>query len=62
MVIGAGFSDRYLTTEETCDLVKQALDSLAVDDKRVLVLIPDGTRTMPMPLMAELFKADRCLS
>ncbi len=56
MVIGAGFSDRYLTTEETCDLVKQALDSLAVDDKRVLVLIPDGTRTMPMPLMAELFE------
>ncbi|MEN6524749.1 MAG: lactate racemase domain-containing protein, partial [Anaerolineaceae bacterium] len=56
MVMGAGFSDRYLTTEETCDLVKQALDSLAVDDKRVLVLIPDGTRTMPMPLMAELFE------
>jgi nickel-dependent lactate racemase len=56
MVLGAGYSNRYLTDEEICDLVKRALDSLAVDGLRVLILIPDGTRTMPMPLMAALFE------
>ena len=31
--------------------------TLAVDGKRVLVIIPDGTRTMPMPLMYDLLEA-----
>jgi len=37
--------------------MQQGLGSLAVDGKRVLIIIPDGTRTMPMPLMFELFQA-----
>ena len=57
MVIGKGFSDRYLTREEISSVTQQALSSLAVDSKRVLIIIPDGTRTMPMPLMFELFEA-----
>ncbi len=31
--------------------------TLPVDGKRVLAIIPDGTRTMPMPLMYDLLEA-----
>jgi len=57
MVIGKGFTDHYLTEAETGEIVAQALDSLNLDGKRVLIIIPDGTRTMPMPLMFNLFES-----
>ena len=57
MVTGKGSANRYLTSEETNQVVRDGLSSLAVDGKRVLVIIPDGTRTMPMPLMFDLFEA-----
>ncbi len=57
-MIGTGFADRYLTREEVSRVVEEALGSLAVDGKRVLVIIPDGTRTMPMPLMFDLLEAN----
>jgi nickel-dependent lactate racemase len=57
MPVGKGFADRYLTAEETREVVRQGLATLPVDGKRVLVIIPDGTRTMPMPLMYDLFAA-----
>ena len=57
MLIGKGFADRYLAREEISLIVQQALSSVAVDGQRVLIIIPDGTRTMPMPLMFELFEA-----
>ncbi len=56
MVIGKGFTDHYLTEAETGEFVVQALESLQLDGKRVLIIIPDGTRTMPMPLMFNLFE------
>ncbi len=56
MVIGRGFADRYLTDDEVRQIVRAGLDSLTVDGKRVLIIIPDGTRTMPMPLMFGLLE------
>lgn len=56
MVIGKGFSDRFLTDEEASSLVGEALGTLPVNDKRVLIIIPDGTRSMPMPFMYGLFE------
>src|ERR1700753_3161798 len=56
MVIGKGFVDRYLTRDEAADIVQEGLETLAVNGKRVLVIIPDGTRTMPMPLMYDLLE------
>ncbi len=56
MLIGSGFCDRFLTEEETSKIVEEALDSIHLDGKRVLILIPDSTRTMPMPLMFTLFE------
>jgi len=53
---GSGFTDRYLTTTEVRAIVHSGLDSLALAGKRVLFIIPDGTRTMPMPLMFELVR------
>ena len=51
MTIGMGSADRYLTLEQISQVVQEALATLAIDGKRVLVIIPDGTRTMPMPMM-----------
>jgi alpha-D-ribose 1-methylphosphonate 5-phosphate C-P lyase len=51
MVIGKGLNLGYLTDHAIREIVQDALDSLRLDGKRVLVLIPDTTRTMPMPYM-----------
>jgi nickel-dependent lactate racemase len=57
MVIGKGLADGYLTREETSAVVQKGLGTLSMEGKRVLVIIPDGTRTMPLPLMYDLFEA-----
>ncbi len=56
MIIGHGFADRFLTDDETREIVRAGLESLAPDGKRLLFIIPDGTRTMPMPRMFALFR------
>jgi nickel-dependent lactate racemase len=56
MVMGTGFANRYLADDEARQIVRTGLDSLGVDGRRVLIIIPDGTRTMPMPLMYRLFQ------
>jgi nickel-dependent lactate racemase len=52
-VVGRGLEDGCLTPEELVRIVREGLARLPLDGKRVLVLIPDGTRTMPMPFMFE---------
>lgn len=54
MMTGEGYTDRYLTTDDARRIVRAALDPLALDGRRVLAIIPDGTRTMPMPMMFEV--------
>jgi len=56
MVIGKGSASEYLTTSQAREIVAQAVASLPLDGKRVLMIIPDGTRTMPMPMMFDLFE------
>ncbi len=56
MVLGKGSTDRFLTEDETRVIVSEALETLHVEGKRVLILIPDGTRSMPMPMMFNLFE------
>jgi nickel-dependent lactate racemase len=55
-MIGHGSKQRYLTKDEVSAIVGEASTSLAVDGKRVLVIIPDGTRSMPMPMMFDLLE------
>jgi nickel-dependent lactate racemase len=56
MVIGKGFGDRYLSDDEVREVVGQAVDTLRAEGQRVLIIIPDGTRTMPIPQMFSLFQ------
>jgi len=56
--IGLGQPDRFLREEEMRLVVAQAVATGAFADKRVLVLIPDGTRTMPMPRMFQLLEQE----
>ncbi len=53
---GSGFTDRFLSADETREIVRAGLESLPLAGKRVLFIIPDGTRTMPMPQLFGLFQ------
>src|SRR6187549_786513 len=54
--VGQGTDEGYLTRDEIDSVAREGLAALPVDGRRVLVIIPDGTRTMPMPLMFELLE------
>ena len=55
MVFGNGYTDRCMTEREIHDLVAEALAQAKLNGKRVLVIIPDHTRTAPIPLFFRLF-------
>jgi nickel-dependent lactate racemase len=57
-VVGRGLVDGYLVPEEVARLVGEGLATLPLDGQRVLVIVPDGTRTMPMPLMFEILERE----
>lgn len=48
--IGTGNPHQYLSAEQVKSVIIQGLDCLPLAGKRVLVIIPDSTRTMPLPL------------
>lgn len=54
MVLGAGSTTETLAPDVVQSLIAQTCASLPVNGKRVLVIIPDGTRTAPIPLMFRL--------
>jgi nickel-dependent lactate racemase len=56
MTIGKGYTDRYLNNDQIGEIIAEALATVSVEDKRVLIIIPDGTRTMPMPVMFTWFQ------
>src|SRR5712692_11562355 len=58
MVLSKSVADGLLAHDEVRQTVAQAAAELRVDGKRVLTIIPDGTRTMPMPLMFQLFQQE----
>jgi nickel-dependent lactate racemase len=53
-VIGRGLETGFLSEAEVREIAREGLAQLPLDGKRVLVLIPDGTRTMPMPLLFDV--------
>jgi nickel-dependent lactate racemase len=48
---GAGFTDRLLEESEVRRIAEQALGSLDLAGKRVLLIVPDATRTAPVGLL-----------
>ena len=57
-VVWQGRVDGYLSEEEVRRTARQGLERLPLDGRRVLVIIPDGTRTMPMPLMFDILERE----
>jgi len=51
VVTGRGLETGFLSATEVQAIAREGLAQLPLDGKRVLVLIPDATRTMPMPLL-----------
>lgn len=50
--------ERELAADEVHQIVAEAASALNIENKRVLIIIPDGTRTMPMPLMFRLLQEE----
>jgi nickel-dependent lactate racemase len=55
MIEGYGYEDRFLSEAEIRTLASEALARAHLDGKRVLIIIPDRTRTAPIPRMFRLF-------
>jgi len=53
-VVGKGVREGFLAPDVVREVVRDGLNALPVDGRRVLVIIPDGTRTMPMPLLFDI--------
>src|SRR3954465_14162689 len=57
-VAGKGLLEGCLSPEDMAGVAAEGLARLDVDGRRVLVLIPDGTRTMPMPVMFDILERE----
>lgn len=55
--MGAGAAGAYLTAAQAERIVADGLAALPLDGRRLLVIVPDGTRTMPLPLMVDAIEA-----
>lgn len=55
MLIGQGNPHQFLSESEVKGLMQQALAEVDLRGKRVIIIIPDSTRTAPIPLMFRLF-------
>jgi nickel-dependent lactate racemase len=53
-VIGSGHADRVLSPSEVREIVERSVASFDSRWRRILAVIPDGTRTMPLPEMVKL--------
>jgi len=54
MVIGVGYTDRFLTPAEARGVFEQGLAQVKPEGKKLLVIIPDGTRSGPFGLCFQL--------
>lgn len=56
-VVGQGQAGRLLTEADIAGLIAAGLGPLPLDGRRVLLIVPDLTRTMPLPLFFRLLLA-----
>ncbi|MEA2063814.1 MAG: lactate racemase domain-containing protein [Gemmatimonadota bacterium] len=55
-VTGYGYADgRTMSAEQARELCAEGFDRLGLEGKRVLVIIPDSTRTVPLDVMFPIF-------
>lgn len=55
MLSGRGYDNAFLSEDDVRGLMAVALTDARLSGKRVVVIIPDGTRSAPIPLMFRLF-------
>jgi nickel-dependent lactate racemase len=63
MALGEGYTDRLLTNDEMAAIAERAVGGRALAGKRVLMIIPDHSRTAPIPFMFKTLYnllADKC--
>lgn len=51
-------TEKNLSRDEVRQFVAKVASALSINNKRVLIIIPDGTRSLPMPLLFELLEAE----
>ena len=56
MVTGTGSVDTVLKEEEIAGIIEEGIPGRRVEGKNLLVLTPDRTRTMPLPLMRRMIE------
>ena len=56
MIVGQGSTTETLGADGVRKLLARALEPMPLDGRRVLAIIPDGTRTAPIPLMFRLLR------
>ena len=49
-------NEKLLSTSQVRQILAAGIENLNCSGKRVLLIIPDGTRTMPLPLFFDLFE------
>ncbi len=55
-MIGKGYEQRFLTSTEVEEIVQAGVEQMQPDGRRVLAIVPDGTRTMPLAQMVDLLE------
>lgn len=55
MVVGKGYEHGFLSEKEAAELVVEAMRGFSLEGKRVLIIIPDSTRTAPLAFFFQLF-------
>lgn len=58
MISSKAISGKQLDGDEIREFLARSLCDLKIDGKRLLILIPDSTRTMPMALLFDLLQRD----
>jgi nickel-dependent lactate racemase len=58
MITGMGYGDGHLSEEDLRDVLRSSLHRSDWDAKRVLVIIPDGTRSAPLPLFFRMLYSE----
>ncbi len=48
---GQGYTDRLLQKEDMASISREAVSSWGIEGKKVLIVVPDGTRSCPMDVM-----------
>ena len=58
MVVGTGTMEATITDEKVHQILSEGLEQLFPDGKSILVILPDHTRTAPMPLSITTLLSD----